>query len=173
MITDPKIEAYVGQVRVHLSSANAGEEEQVVGEVSSRIQKLAGMPGATPESVLEQLGSARTLAHQYRDALLIVKAGKSVSPVVLLQASLRNGILGILAFLVGMAAYWLGGIFIIFGALALAWSAIRYASGTGPAIGSGMFQSAATVMAGAAILAGTSFVLRALLRVSERARLPR
>ena len=172
MITDPQIEAYLRTVRAHLGSATASGEEEVICEINSRIQELTAEPDATPEVVLRQLGPAKKLAHQYRDALLITKAGKSVSPLLLLHASLRNGFRGVLAFLLGLAGYWLGGIFTVFGTLTLIWSAIHFTPGDRPAIGSSMFQSVATAVTGAVLLVATTIVLRALLRLSKRSRLP-
>lgn len=170
MITDPQVEGYVRAVRVHLGSATASEEEEVVREISSRIQGLAAEPGATPEAVLEQLGPAKKLARQYRDSLLIAKAGGSVYPPLLLHASVRNGIAGVFTYLAGLAGYGLGGMFMIYGMLALLWSAIQYAPEARAAMGVGILKSLAAVLSGAVIIVLTTLLLRALLRTSKRVR---
>lgn len=170
MNADPKIEAYLGRIRDSLGSATAADEEEVVREVAARIQELSAQPGATAESALERLGPAEKVANCYRDALLIVKASQSNSPVLLLRGSLKNGPVGVLAFVFGFAGYWIGGCILVFGTLALLWSASHYASNAPSAIGSNIFQTIATVVAGAVLLVITSFLLRALLRVSKRMR---
>jgi len=170
MNVDPKIEAYLGRVRANLGSATASDEEEVVCKIAARIQELAAEPDATAESALARLGPAEKVAHRYRDALLIVKASQSYSPVLLLRGSLKNGVLGILAFIFGLAGYWIGGCIMVFGSLALLWSAVHYTLNAPTAIGSNMFQTIATVIAGAGLLVITSFLLRALLRASKRMR---
>ncbi len=168
MITDPQIEAYIRTVRAHLGSSTASEEEEVVRAINSRVQELAEEPGVSPQAVLEQLGPAKKLAHHYRDALLITKAGKSKSPTLLLRASARNGLPGILAFVLSLAGYWVGGIFMVYGILALVWSIIYFVPGAKAAIGLSVLQCIATVVAGAALIVLTTILLRALLRSSKR-----
>jgi uncharacterized membrane-anchored protein len=168
MNRDPEIEQYLAQVRGHLGSATASEEEEVIREVAARIEGLAANTGATAESVL---GPADTVARRIRDAQLITRASRSNSPLLLLHASLKNGIVGVLAFLVGLAGYWLGGSIVVFGTLSLLWSAVHYKPNASTAIGSGILQTLMTVVAGAVVLALTTFLLRTLLRGSKRARL--
>lgn len=170
MNREPKTEQYLAKVRAHLQSATAGEEEEVIREVAARIEDLAGKEGATTESVLEELGPADKVARHFRDAQLIAKASRSSSPILLLHASLRNGIPGVLAFLLGLAGYWVGGSIVVFGTLALLWSAVHYTPNGRAAIGSSMLQTFTTVVAGAIVLVLTTFLLRTLLRGSKRAR---
>jgi uncharacterized membrane protein len=171
MNRDPETEQYLARVRTNLGLATASEEEDVIREVAARIEDLSAQTGATAKSVLEQMGPAEKVARQIRNAQLIAKASRSNSPVLLLHASLKNGIPGVLAFLVGLAGYWLGGSIVIFGTLALLWSAIRYVpNALHPAIGSSMQQTFTTVVAGVAVLVLTTFLLRMLLRGSKRAR---
>jgi hypothetical protein len=170
MITDPQVEAYVRAVRAHLGSATASEEEEVVREINSRIQELAAEPGATPQAVLEQLGPAKKLARQYRDSLLIAKACKSVYPPLLLHASLRNGIAGVFAYLVGVAGYGIGGMFAVIGLLALAWSVSQYAPEARAAMGFSVLECIAALVTGAVLIVLTTLLLRAVLRSSKKAR---
>ena len=95
----------------------------MVREIAARIHELSAEPGASAELALERLGPAEKIAHCYRDALLIEKATHSNSPVLLLRGSLKNGPVGVLAFLFGLAGYWIGGCILVFGTLALVWSA--------------------------------------------------
>jgi hypothetical protein len=164
----PEIEQYLAKVRAHLTSATASEEEEVIREVSARIDELAAEPGASTELALEQLDPAEEVALRYRDAHLIARASRSISPILLLRASLRSGLPGILAFLVGMAGYCFGGYVFVFGALALLWDAIHYTPSARPAIGSSMLQVLSFVVAGFVVLALTTFLLRTLLRGTKR-----
>jgi uncharacterized membrane protein len=168
MNADSKIESYLAEVRVHLGSVTASDEEEVIREIAARIQDLAAKPGATAESALEQLGPAKKAAHRYRDALLIAKASHGNSPILLLNASLRNGVFGVLAFIVGLAGYWIGGGILVFGALALLWSTVHYTPNAQAAIGSSLFQAFSTLVVGAIVLVVTTLLLRASLRVSKR-----
>jgi hypothetical protein len=166
MNRDPQIEQYLASVRAHLGSATASEEEDVICEVSARIEEFAGT-GASAESVLEKLGPAKQIAHQYRDAGLIAKASRSYSPILLLRASLMNGIPGVLAFLIGLAGYCFAGYVLVFGGLVLLWNAVHYTPNAPVAIGSSILQSLLTVAAGVAALVLTTFILRTLLRRSK------
>ena len=171
MSTDEKIEVYLAGLRTHLRSATASEEEETVNAVGTRIQELAAKPGMNVESAIDELGPAAKVAGRYRDALLIAKASKSTSPILLLHASLRNGVMGVLVFLLGLAGYWLGGCIVVFGTLALLWSAAHYKPDANAAIGSSMLQTLMTVIAGAAIIVLTTLLLRVLLRISKRTKL--
>lgn len=172
MSADATIETYLTGLRAHLRSATASEEEEVVRTVGAHIRNSAAKPGLTVESVIEQLGPVDKVARRYKDAILMVKASKSNSPILLLRASLRNGILGVAAYLIGLAGYWLGGIFAVFGTLALLWSAAQYTPNTRAAVGSSIFQNLTTAILGAAVLVITTLVLRLSLRFSKRAKLP-
>lgn len=172
MSSDARIEAYLAGLRAHLQSATASEEEEVVRMAGAHIRDIAAKPGITLESVFERLGPVDKVAHQYRDAILIVKASKSNSPMLLLRASLRNGILGVAAYLFGLAGYWLGGSFAVFGLLALLWAAAHYTPNARAAIGSSIFQNLTTAVFGAAVLVITTLALRMSLRFSKRAKLP-
>ena len=166
----PEIERYLANVRAQLGSATASEEEEVIRVLSARIEALAETTGANAESVLEELGPVEKVAHQYRNAGLIARASRSNSPLLLLHASLKNGPPGLLAFLIGLAGYWFGGCVLVFGALSLLWSVLYYKPNARAAIGSSMLQTFLTVVAGCVVLLLTTFLLRAQLRASKRAR---
>jgi hypothetical protein len=172
MNADPKAEAYLANVRANLRSATASEEEEVVREISTLIELLAAKPNMTTESAISLLGPAKNAAILYRNALLIAKAGNSWFPPLLLNASLRNGIPGVLAFLVGLAGYWIGGFALVFGVLSLLWSAVHHGPHSQIIVGSSVVQLIEPVVIGAVILFVTTLLLRVSLRMSKRARLP-
>jgi hypothetical protein len=164
MSRDPKIEMYLGEVRALLARANAGEEEKVVRQITERILTLSAKPGSTADSAIAELGPAAIVARRFRDANLIARAAKSNSPLLLLHASLGNGIKGVLAFVLGLAGYWLGGCIAVFGTLVLAWSAFHYTPNANAAIGSSMIEDAIVIAVGLSLLVLTTVLLRALLR---------
>ena len=170
MNPDPKVEFYLRDVRARLSSATASEEEEVIRAVDARVQELTSKSGATVESAIEQLGPAAKVAARYRDANLITRASKSNAPLLLLHASLRNGALGGLAALMGIAGYWYGFAVIVFGVLAFTWSGFHYNPHAGPPIGSSMIQTLMSVAFGVIVLVLTTALLRLLLSVSKKKR---
>jgi hypothetical protein len=171
MSGNPKIDAYLGDVRAQLRSAIASEEEKVVLAITSRILVLAAEPGMNVDSAIEQLGPAKKVAIQYRDAHLIAKASQSLSPALLLQASLKNGVPGVLAFIVGLALYWAGGFALVFGTLSLIWSAVRYTPHTQLAIGTNVLELIEPIAVGGVIIVVTTLALRAMFRRSKRSKL--
>ncbi len=169
-IDDTKIEDYLGKVRANLGAATASEEEEVIREIAARIQKTAAQTGAGTEAILEKLGPAAKVAHGYRDAILIAKASGSLSPTLLLRASIKNGLPGVLAFLVGLAGYWFGGAVVISGALALLWSIFQYSRNLHASIGSNVLYAVLSIAVGVAVISLMTFLLRAMLRMSKRVR---
>lgn len=164
MSLDPKIETYLGDIRARLGGATASEEEEVVHQISERILTLSAVPGSTVDSAIEGMGPAAIVARRFRDANLIARAAKSHSPVLLLQASLRNGFKGVLAFAVGLAGYWLGGCIAVFGVLVFGWSVLLYTPDAKAAIGSSILEAALVTAAGLAVVVLTTLMLRILLR---------
>ena len=64
------------------------------------------------DAVLARLGPPEDLAAQYRDGLLIRRASHSISPFLLLPATLRlatKGVFGMLVFFSGLFGYAIGG----------------------------------------------------------------
>jgi uncharacterized membrane protein len=172
MNAESKIETYLAEVRACLRSVHAGDEEVVIREVTAHVQQITAKPGATTDSAMEELGPAKEVAGRYRDALLITKAARSNSPLLLLHASLRNGVLGVLAFVAGLAGYWVGGCILVFCMLALLWSAAHYTPNARAAIGASFFQTLITAVLGAGVVVVTTVLLRALLHVSKKRQLP-
>jgi uncharacterized membrane protein len=111
MTTETQIESYLTALRTHLDSLSIAQREEIVREIAAHIRDSAEEPGASVESVLARLGPAEELAAQYRDGLLIRKASRSNSPLVLLRATLRlatKGVFGILVFFLGLFGYLMG-----------------------------------------------------------------
>jgi uncharacterized membrane protein len=112
MTTDMQMESYLKVLRQHLAPLTLNEREEIVMEIAAHVRDSAEQSGASVEAVLARLGPAEALAAQYRDGLLISRASRSLSPLLLLRATLRvssKGIAGIVVFFVGLFGYAMGG----------------------------------------------------------------
>jgi uncharacterized membrane protein len=112
MTAETQIDSYLTALRLHLGPLTIAEREEIVREINAHIRDSAEESGASVESVLARLGPAEELAAQYRDGLLITKASRSFSPLVLLRATLRlatKGVFGILVFSLAVFGYAIGG----------------------------------------------------------------
>jgi uncharacterized membrane protein len=112
MTAEIQIESYLTTLRLHLGPVTLAEREEIVREIEAHVRDSAEESGATAETILARLGPAEELAAQYRDGLLISKASRSFSPLVLLRATLRlatKGLSGILVFFCGIFGYSFGG----------------------------------------------------------------
>ena len=92
---------------MHLGPLTIAEREEIVREITAHIRDSAEESGASIEAVLARLGPAEELAKQYREGLLIRQASRSLSPLVLLRATLRlatKGLSGIVVAAVLAAA---------------------------------------------------------------------
>jgi hypothetical protein len=106
------VDRYLTTLRANLPSLTITEREEIVREITAHVRDSAEQSGASVETILAGLGSAENLAAQYRDGLLIRRASRSFSPLVLLRATLRlatKGIAGIVVFMLGLFGYALGG----------------------------------------------------------------
>jgi hypothetical protein len=112
MTAETQIESYLTALRLHLGPLTIVEREEIVREISAHIRDSAEESGASVESVLDRLGPAKELAAQYSDGLLIRRASRSNSPIVLLRAALRlatKGVFGIVVISVAVFGYAMGG----------------------------------------------------------------
>lgn len=112
MTAEFQIDSYLTSLRLHLGPVTIAEREEIVREITAHIRDSAEQSAASIEAILARMGPAEALAAQYRDGLLISRASRSVSPVVLLRATLRlatKGVFGILVFFLGLFGYALGG----------------------------------------------------------------
>ena len=99
MTTEKQLESYLATLRLHLAPLTLGEREEILKEISAHVRDSAEQSGATVETVLARLEPAEALAKEYRDGLLISRASRSFSPLLLLRATLRlssKGIVGVL-----------------------------------------------------------------------------
>jgi uncharacterized membrane protein len=120
MTAEVQIDSYLTALRLHLGPVTIAEREEIVREISAHVRDSVEETGASAEAVLTRLGPAKDLAAQYRDGLLIRKASRSVSPLVLLRATLRlatKGVFGIVVFFLSIFGYSFG-IAFVFAALA-------------------------------------------------------
>jgi uncharacterized membrane protein len=116
MITDKQMENYLATLRLQLAPLTLGEREEIVMEIVAHVRDSAEQSGASVESVLTRLGPAEELAAQYRDGLLIRRASRSFSPIVLLRATLRlatRSVAWIFVFFLGVFGYAFGAGFVI------------------------------------------------------------
>jgi uncharacterized membrane protein len=96
---------------LHLGPLTIAEREEIVREISAHIRDSAEESGASIETILARLGAAEELAKQYRDGLLIRQASRSISPLVLMRATLRlatKSVFGIFVFTCGLFGYSFG-----------------------------------------------------------------
>ena len=120
MTAELQIDSYLTALRSHLGPLTIAEREEIVREITAHIRDSAEQSGASAEAVLARLGPATDLAAQYRDGLLISQASRSLSPLVLMRATLRlatKGVFGVLVFLLGTFGYLTGGSLVLSGLL--------------------------------------------------------
>ena len=187
MTTEMQIDSYLTALRLHLGPLTIREREEIVREIAAHVRDSAEESGASVETVLARLGPADELAAQYRDGLLIRQASRSLSPLVLLRATLRlatKGLFGVLAFFLGLFGYLTGGGFIL---IALAKPILP--ANTGMWLKEGKFDSMGVVfpsptppehellgfwliplalIAGSLTLLLTTYLIRTSLRLSQR-----
>lgn len=112
MTEELQIEEYLSSLRDSLAPISLSEREEILREIGAHIRDSAEAPGASTATVLQRLGPPELLAAQYRDGLLVRQASRSISPVLLLRATLRlatKGVFGTLVFFSGMFGYAMGG----------------------------------------------------------------
>ena len=180
------VEEYLAGLRSSLGPMTLDEREEIVREISAHIRDSAE-EGASVEAVLARQGPAGGLAAQYRDGLLIRRASRSISPVLLLRGAARlatKGVSGLFVFFVGVFGYLLGGGMVLSAMLKPIFPAntgfwVRdghlIASGTqfpGPPPNSteilGVWYIPIFLTAGSLLLLGTMFLIRHSLRLSQK-----
>jgi uncharacterized membrane protein len=187
MTAETQMESYLTELRLHLGPLTLAEREEIVREISAHVRDSAEESSASLETVLARLGPAEELAAQYRDGLLIRKASGSLSPLVLLRATLRlatKGIFGILVFFLAILGYAFGGGLVLTALIKpilpantgvwfenghLVDSGVLFPPPAPPAhevLGMGYIVVALTL--GSLLLLITTFAIRRSLRVSQR-----
>ena len=112
MTAEVQLDNYLTALRTHLGPLTIADREEIAREIGAHVRDSAEESGAAIQTVLARLGPAEALAAQYRDGMLIRRASHSVSPLVLMRATLRlatKGALGIVVFFLGLFGYALGG----------------------------------------------------------------
>lgn len=172
MSTDAQIESYLKTVSAQLGAVNIAEREKIAAEITAHIHASINEKGESVETVLRRLGPAEQLGERYREILEICKASRSYSPMVLLMTSFRRGILGIIAALIGLAGYWLGGILLVFGTLALGWAALHAGPHKPVPIGTSFINIFETLGSGCVLLVLSTVLLQGTLRLLRRRESP-
>jgi len=116
MITNRELENYMSSLQHDLGPITLNDREEILREISAHIRDSVEQSGASLEAVLARLGPAPELAAQYRDGLLMRKASRSFSPLLLLRASVRlatKGVSGIVVFFAAIFGYLIGGGFVL------------------------------------------------------------
>ena len=111
-----EFETYMSSLRSHLGPMTLGQREEILREIGAHIRDSIEQGGSSLEAVITRLGPAEELAAQYRDGLLIRRASRSISPLLLLRAALRlatKGISGIVVFFAAIIGYCIGGGFVL------------------------------------------------------------
>jgi len=117
--TDTQMNNYLARLRTALTGMTLAEREDVVQEIRMHIRERSSDAQASVEETLAGLGPAEELAQQYRTGLLVQRARHSISPLVILGATLRWATTGVEGFLVFVVALWGYGMGISFLLLAL------------------------------------------------------
>lgn len=190
MIADQTIDSYLTALRTHLGPMTLHDRDEIIREIGAHIRDSVEGSDASLEAVLARLGPADELAAQYRDGLLIRRASRSFSPLVLLRGALRlatGGVFGIIVFLVGMFGYTVGGGLVLSGLLKpifpnhtglwiqdghfLGFGTQLYPTPPPSSEMLGNWYIIVTIVAGSLTLLLTMFLIRTALRVSKMARL--
>lgn len=106
-----QMDHYLKRFAEHLRSFSDGEREEILGEIGAHIRDSSEQHNGDVAAVLNRLGNPEALAEQYRDSILMNKASRSNSPLVLLRAALRfatKGVVGVFVFVCGTLGYALG-----------------------------------------------------------------
>lgn len=189
MITDRQMESYLTSLRAHLGPMTLSEREEILREIEAHIRDAQEERHWSLEEVLTRLGKPEELAAQYRDGMLIRRASRSYSPVLLLRGALRlatRGLSGIIVFFAGVIGYAIGGGFVL-----SAFLKPVFPDHTGVWVRDGQLISSGTLLyppagahevlgywyivvmliLGSLLLLGTMYLIRATLRLSKAAQM--
>jgi hypothetical protein len=104
---EPNIDRYLAQVRVALRGLPEREIDDILRELRSHVNELAGQEGSGLEAALQSLGDPLDLAHTYRAENQMVRAQCSGSPLIILQG-MRHASRGTLGRVTTNTLYVLG-----------------------------------------------------------------
>jgi uncharacterized membrane protein len=103
---------YLQSLRSQLKSMPAETREEILMEIASHIQDALARPGASLDDILARLGAPERVAAAYRDNLLLRRARRSFSPIVIARAMVRiatKGVFGCLVAAFTTVGYCFGG----------------------------------------------------------------
>jgi CubicO group peptidase (beta-lactamase class C family) len=115
-----QVDSYLRRLRERLPNMSVEDREEIVREISVHIRECVQEPNGSIDGILRRLGSAEGLASQYGHDLLIRHASRSISPVLILRATLelaKRSIEGFVLFLGALIGYALGGGLVVTAAL--------------------------------------------------------
>jgi hypothetical protein len=115
-----QVDSYLSKLRECLPNMSVEDREEIVREIGVHIRECAQEPNGIIDGILRRLGSAEGLASQYGHDLLIRHASRSISPVLILRATLelaKRSIEGFVLFLGALIGYALGGGLVVTAAL--------------------------------------------------------
>jgi len=111
-ICNTNVERYFSELNARMADLSAGEREEFVRElrahVLDRLQQVAEPTDDQCRAVLAALGTPEEIARQYRLEMILNRAAKSRSPLVLLRGTLRwalTGVQGFMVFIVAIVGY--------------------------------------------------------------------
>jgi uncharacterized membrane protein len=116
MTSDATTNDYLARLRKSLTGMTISDREDIVEEIRMHIRERLDDSKASLDSVLTGLGPAEELAQQYQTGLLVQRAQKSISPLVILRAALRwatMGVEGFLVFCIALLGYATGVLFLL------------------------------------------------------------
>ena len=111
MTTESQINDYLARLRAALTSMTVSEREDIVEEIRMHIRERIGDAQTSLDAVLAGLGPANELAQQYRTGLLVQRASTSISPILILRATLRwatTCVEGCCVFMIAIFGYAMG-----------------------------------------------------------------
>jgi hypothetical protein len=181
-----ELDTYMSSLRSHLGPMTLSQREEILREIGAHIRDSIEQSGTSLETVLTRLGPPDELAAQYRDGLLIRRASRSISPLLLLRAALRlatKGVSGIVVFFAAVLGYAMGGGFVlsafakcIFPAHSgvwvsdgkfIFWGTNLYIPPPPAHEIAGWWYVPATLVAGSLLTLLTTFVIQRSLRISQ------
>jgi uncharacterized membrane protein len=116
MTSETQVNDYLARLRAALTGMTVSEREDIVEEIHMHIRERLSDPQSSLDTVLAGLGSPEELAQQYRTGLLVQRAQKSRSPLVILRAALRwatTGVEGFIVFVSALVGYVTGFCFLL------------------------------------------------------------
>jgi uncharacterized membrane protein len=116
MTTESQVNDYLARLRASLTGMTLAEREDIVQEIQMHIRERSSDGQISIAEILAGLGPADELAQQYRTGLLVQKARRSISPLVILRATLRwatTGVEGFVVFMIAITGYLMGGAFLL------------------------------------------------------------